>query len=147
MKKTILVFLVCGFMFLGLTGCGINTEDKSNIENTKREVLLSIKENTLTSVGVTLILKNASEVDVEYGTSYEIEIKKDGKWHKIDAELNFNSPAYILKTNTEEEIELNWENGYGRLSSGDYRVIKSIDIEKEDGTFDTFDVSVEFTIE
>lgn len=147
MKKTILTILVCGVIALGLTGCGTNSEDKFNTDIIKKEVSLSIKENTLTSAGVTLILKNASEVDVGYGNPYEIEIKKDGKWHKIDAELNFNSPAYILKTNTEEEIELNWENGYGKLSSGDYRVIKSIDVEKEDGTFDTFDVSVEFTIE
>ena len=46
-----------------------------------------------------------------------------------------------------KEIELKWENGYGKLASGDYRIIKSIDIEKEDGTFDTFYVAAEFTIE
>ena len=41
----------------------------------------------------TLKLKNGSNVDVQYGDSYKIEIKKDGEWHEINVELNFNSPA------------------------------------------------------
>ena len=152
MKKTILTILVCGFMVLGLTGCGTNKNEfdvgkESNIEIVEKGISLSIKENTLTETGATLILKNDSDVDVEYGASYEMEIKKDGEWHKINVELNFNSIAYILKSNTSKEIELNWKEGYGKLATGDYRLIKHIDIEKEDGTFDAFYVSAEFTIE
>lgn len=152
MKKTILTILVCGFMVLGLTGCGTNKNEfdigkESNIEIVEKAVSLIVKENTLTETGATLILKNDSDVDVEYGNPYEIEIKKDGKWHKINVELNFTLQAFILKSKDAKELELNWENGYGKLASGDYRIIKSIDIEKEDRTFDTFYVSAEFTIE
>lgn len=71
----------------------------------------------------------------------------DGEWHKINVELNFKLPAYLLKSKETKELELNWENGYGKLVSGYYRIIKCIDIEKEDGTFDNFYVSAEFTIE
>lgn len=85
-------------------------------------------------------------MDVQYGDSYEIEIEKDSRWHKINVELNFNSPAYTLKPKTSEEIELKWENGYGKLAPGNYRILKSIDIEMKDGTFDTFYVATEFTI-
>lgn len=152
MKKTILAILVCGVMFLGLTGCGTNKNEfdignKSDIEIVEKGVSLSVKEDTLTKVSATLILKNDSDVEVEYGEPYEIEIKKDGEWHKINVELNFNLPAYILKSNTTKEIELEWQNGYGKLASGDYRIIKGINVEKEDGTFETFYVSAEFTIE
>lgn len=152
MKKTILAILVCGVMFLGLTGCGTNKNEfdignKSDIEIVEKGVSLSVKEDTLTKVGATLILKNDSDVEVEYGEPYEIEIKKDGEWHKINVELNFNLPAYILKSNTTKEIELEWQNGYGKLASGDYRIIKGINVEKEDGTFEIFYVSAEFTIE
>jgi len=38
------------------------------------------------------------------------------------------------------------ENGYGKFVKVNYRIIKSIDIEKN-GTFETFYISVEFTIE
>lgn len=152
MKKTILTILVCGFMVLGLTGCGTNKNEfdigkESNIEIVEKGVSLTIKENTLTETGATLILKNDSDVDVEYGNPYEMEIKKDGEWYKINVELNFTLPAFILKSKETKELELNWENGYGKLASGDYRIIKSIDVEKSDGTFDTFYVSAEFTIE
>ena len=152
MKKTILTILVCGFMVLGLTGCATNKNEfdigkESNIEIVEKGVSLTVKENTLTETGATLILKNDSDVDVEYGNPYEMEIKKDGEWHKINVELNFTLPAFILKSKETKELELNWENGYGKLASGDYRIIKSIDVEKADGTFDTFYVSAEFTIE
>ena len=152
MKKTILAILICGFMVLGITGCGTNKNEfnvgkKSDIEVVEKDVSLYIKENTLTNSGATLILQNNSDVEVQYGKPYEIEIKKDNEWHKINVELNFNLPAYVLKSNESKEWEFSWENGYGKLASGDYRIIKSIDIEKEDGTFDTFYVSAEFTIE
>ena len=152
MKKTILTILVCGFMVLGLTGCGTNKNEfdigkESNIEIVEKGVSLTVKENTLTETGATLILKNDSDVDVQYGNPYEMEIKKDGEWHKINVELNFTLPAYILKSKETKEWKLSWEDGYGKLASGDYRIIKSIDVEKADGTYDTFYVSAEFTIE
>jgi hypothetical protein len=150
MKKIILAVLLCEIMLLGITGCGKNSKldigEKSNIEIAKNDVTLSIKEGSLTKVSATLILKNNSNVDIIYGNPYEIEIKKDNEWHKIDVELFFNSPAYGLASSESTEIELNWKNSYGKLSSGEYRIIKDIDVEKEDGTFESFYVSAEFTI-
>ena len=98
------------------------------------------------NTGATLVLKNDSDVDVIYGNPYEIEIKKDGKWYKIQVMIDFTLPAYYLKSKETKEIELNWENGYGKLSKGNYRIIKSIDIEKENEIFETFYISAEFTI-
>jgi len=148
-KKIILTFLGL-VLILSLTGCNkneFNIGKESNKEIVEKKVSLSVKENTLTKIGAILILKNDSDVDIQYGEPYEIEIKKDGKWHKIDVELNFNLPAYTLKSKMSKEITLNWENGYGKLATGDYRIIKSIDLEKEDKTFETFYVSAEFTID
>lgn len=151
MKKSLLTIVLCGIIVLGLTGCGTNNKfnigEKSNIEIVKNDISLSIKEGTLTKTGVTLILKNDSDINVQYGNPYEIEIKKDGKWHKINIELNFTLPAYGLKSKESKEIKLNWENSYGKLAPGEYRIIKSIDLEKEEDTFKTFYVSAEFTIE
>lgn len=152
MKKTILTTLLCGVMFLGLTGCDLKKNEfaignKSDINIVEKGVSLTVKENTLTDTGATLILKNDSDVDVQYGNPYELEIKKGGQWYKINVELNFTLPAFLLKSKETKELELNWETGYGKLVSGDYRIIKSIDLEKEDQTFETFYVSAEFTIE
>ena len=44
---------------------------------------MTIKEGTLTNKSATLVLTNNSDKNFQYGNTYEIEIKKDGEWHKI----------------------------------------------------------------
>lgn len=151
MKKTILTILICGVMVLGITGCGNKNEfdvgSKSDITISQEEVSLTIKDGTLKNTGATLILKNNSNKNFHYGNPYEIEIKKDGEWHKINVQLNFTLPAFSLASGETKEIELNWEDGYGKLSKGTYRIIKNIDYEYEEGKYEDFNVAVEFTIE
>lgn len=152
MKKKFFAILLCGVMILGLTGCGatkndFNVGEQSSVETKVSDVTLTLKEGTLTNTGATFILKNEGNIDYGYGPAWEIEMKQDDKWHKIDVVLNFNSPSYQLSVNESKELNINWENSYGKLASGEYRFIKHIDIEKEDGTFDDFYVSAEFTIE
>ena len=151
MKKTILTIILCGFMTLGLTGCKtiknqFDIGNKSDIKISQSDVVMSIKDGTLTSKGAVLILTNNSDLNYKYGEPYEMEIKENGEWYKINVKLNFNLPAYVLKANEAEEIEIKWENDYGKLAPGNYRILKEIIQEKDDGTFDTFYVSVEFTI-
>ena len=123
MKKTILTILLCGVMVLGMTGCGkqkneFDIGNKSDIKISQNDVIMTIKEGTLTNKSATLILTNNSDKNFQYGTPYEIEIKKDGEWHKINVELNFDMPAFPLSSKESKEIELNWENGYGKLAKG-----------------------------
>lgn len=152
MKKTILTILLCGVMVLGITGCANSKNEfdvgkKSDIKISQNDVTLTIKDGTLTNTGATLILKNNSSKYYHYGNPYEIEIKKDGEWHHINVELNFTLPAYGLNPGESKEIELNWEHGYGKLSTGAYRIIKVIDYEYEEVKYEDFNVTVEFTIE
>ena len=151
MKKTILTILLCGVMVLGMTGCGkqkneFDIGNKSDIKISQNDVIMTIKEGTLTNKSATLILTNNSDKNFQYGTPYEIEIKKDGEWHKINVELNFTMPAFQLSARENNEIEINWENGYGKLAKGTYRIIKGIDYEYEEGKYKSFNVAVEFTI-
>ena len=151
MKKTILTILLCGVMVLGMTGCGkqkneFDIGNKSNIKISQNDVIMTIKEGTLTNKSATLVLTNNSDKNFQYGNPYEIEIKKDGEWHKINVELNFDMPAFPLSSKESKEIELNWENGYGKLAKGTYRIIKGINYEYEEGKYETFNVAIEFTI-
>ena len=151
MKKTILTILLCGVMVLGMTGCGkqkneFDIGNKSDIKISQNDVIMTIKEGTLTNKSATLILTNNSDKNFQYGNPYEIEIKKDGEWHKINVELNFDIPAFQLPSKESKEIELNWENGYGNLATGTYRIIKGIDYEYEEGKYKSFNIAVEFTI-
>lgn len=152
MKKTVLTILVCGALVLGLTGCGKSKNEfdignKSDIKVSQNDVIMTIKEGTLTNKSATLVLTNNSAKNFQYGNPYEIEIKKDGEWHKINVELYFTMPAFQLSSKESKEIELDWENGYGKLAKGTYRIIKGIDYEYEEGKYETFNVAVEFNIE
>ena len=151
MKKTILTILLCGVMVLGMTGCGkqkneFDIGNKSDIKISQNDVIMTIKEGTLTNKSATLVLTNNSDKNFQYGNPYEIEIKKDGEWHKINVELNFTMPAFQLSARENNEIEINWENGYGKLAKGTYRIIKGIDYEYEEGKYKSFNIAVEFTI-
>lgn len=151
MKKMGFVILLCGVLILTMTGCvktknKLDIGNKSNIKALKNDVIMTIKDGTLTNKSVTLVLINNSDKKIQYGSSYEIEIKKNDEWHKINAELNFTLQLFILESKKKNEFKLNFEEGYGKLPSGTYRVIKKIDKEKEDGLFDSFYVSTEFTI-
>ena len=81
MKKTILTILLCGVMVFGMTGCGkqkneLDIGNKSKIS--QNDVIMTIKEGTLTNKSATLVLTNNSDKNFQYGNPYEIEIKKDG---------------------------------------------------------------------
>lgn len=151
MKKTILTILLCGVMVLGMTGCGkqkneFDIGNKSDIKISQNDGITTIKEGTLTNKSATLVLTNNNDKNFQYGNPYEIEIKKDGEWHKINVELNFDMPAFQLLSKESKEIELDWENEYGKLAKGTYRIIKGIDYEYEEGKYETFNVAIEFTI-
>ena len=151
MKRVTLIALMCVCVVLGMTGCGkqkneFDIGNKSDIKISQNDVIMTIKEGTLTNKSATLILTNNSDKNFQYGTPYEIEIKKDGEWHKINVELNFTMPAFQLSAKENKEIEINWENGYGKLEKGTYRIIKEIDYEYEEGKYKSFNIAVEFTI-
>lgn len=84
MKKKLLIIFLCGVMALGVTGCGkqkneLDIGDKSDIKVSQNDVIMTIKEGTLTNKSATLVLINYSDKNFQYGSPYEIEIKKDGE--------------------------------------------------------------------
>lgn len=139
MKRVLLIIFISIFLILGLTAC---TKSKN-----KSGVNMSIKKGSLTSSGATIVLINNTDKKIMYGNPYEIEVKKDGKWEKIDNDLNFNLPAYYLLPGESKEMKLMWEDGYGKLAKGTYRIIKNIRYESKDGKSKTLDVSTEFVID
>ena len=136
-------------MLFGVTSCGVKNDfdigKVSNIKiNNNNNVTLSIKDNTLKKTAATLILENDSDKLLRYDEYYKMEIKKDKKWHKINVELYFTDQLWKVKENSKEEIKLNWEHGYGKLASGDYRIIKEVYFEGEEEN--AFNISAEFRI-
>ncbi len=154
MKRAILTILICGVMVLGLTGCGktkngFDIGSKSDIQISEKDVSLSIKEGTLKNTGATLILENNSNTSIVYGNPYWIENEENEEWFKVKTinDLNFTLPEFGCYPNEKKEINIDWEYGYGKLSSGKYRIVKDVDFEYEDDTRKSFYVTAEFIIE
>ena len=155
MKKGLIVLLYLVVVVI-ITGCVRNSGfyrdietvkigEKSNVQINNDIVSLSIKEGTLTKNGVTAILENSSNNTIIYDDTYELEIKKDGTWYKIEAELLFNEPIWNLDGGNSKELDFNWENSYGVLDAGTYRIIKTISLENAD-VYEEFYVGFEFAI-
>lgn len=149
MKKKIIGITFVFAILLIITGCNkkkifIGEEsDKKVFEN---DVSLSVKEGTLTSDGVTLLLKNNGNVIYEYGEPYEIEVLIDNKWHNINLELFFILPIYHLSPGETKELNLSWEKSYGKLDKGTYRIIKTVKYLRDDGYYDSHNVAAEITL-
>ena len=122
-------------------------KDANNLNTVKSNVVLELKSGTLKKTKATFILKNNSNVNITYGNEYKIEKKIDDNWQELEGKLAFNLPAYNLKYMDSVELKLDWKNGYGSLDKGQYRLVKSVSVEKVDGSSEEFNVYGEFNID
>ena len=120
-----------------------------NISKTSGEDInlkLSIKDNSLSNVGLTMIMENNSNKDLSYGNPYSIEKYENGYWKSAQMinELAFTLPAFSLKKGEKKDFSINWEYGYGKLK-GRYRIVKSFSYEENDNHI-SFNKYLEFEI-
>lgn len=123
-----------------------NNDNNSKKEHQIKGVSISVKDGTLSNVGATFILNNDGNIDMIYGDSYTIEVKKDDEWQELKADMFFNDIAYTIESKKSKEITINWENTYGKLEFGKYRLIKKISYEKEKDNYENFSVNAEFIL-
>ncbi len=121
----------------------------TNISKTNGEeinIKLKLKENSLTNTGLTMIVENDSDKELEYGETYSIERYVGGYWKSVLPinDFAFNLPAYGLKKGESKELSINWEYGYGRLK-GKFRIVKSFSYKDKDD-YVLFNKYLEFKI-
>ena len=151
MKKRNLIILICIIIVLGCITLYfkrnqllIGGVSHTIVEN--EYISMTIKEGTLTKTGETLMLKNNSETDFQYCSDFEIEKMQDGSWHNIAIMLDFVCNPNNLKVGETKEFNLDWENTYGKLPKGTYRIIKTIYKDYSNDPMNKFYASVEFTV-
>ena len=120
-----------------------------NISKTSGEEInltITLKEGTLSNVGLTMIIENNSDRDLEYGNPYSIEKYENGFWKSASTinDLYFTMPAFGLKKGESKELNINWEYGYGKLK-GKYRIVKEFSY-KENDDYISFNKYLEFEI-
>ncbi|MCL1969866.1 MAG: hypothetical protein FWF66_00090 [Candidatus Bathyarchaeota archaeon] len=136
-----------------ITALGNNRETNNIIENPLEGIVLEIKESTLTSTGITLMIKNRASNDYGYGSYYQVEKKVDNNWEPLphilqdDTNVGWTSELRILKGNNTNEEKINWTWNYGILGPGNYRVTKNFAYLTTSGIIgEYYPISAEFTI-
>ena len=71
---------------------------------------------------------------------------QNGIWHKINIMIDFMCNSHDLKVDETKEFNLEWENTYGKLPKGTYRIIKKIYRDYKNDAMNKFYSAVEFTI-
>lgn len=120
--KNILLYATLTAILFCISGCNGNSE----IPN---DIVLSLKDNTLSPTGMVLIItNNSNKYRYEYGEDFGIEYYEN-EWEAVPmiGEQVIFTIKNIIYPNKTREANINWENCYGSLPKGNYRIVKNFD--------------------
>lgn len=105
------------------------------------EVIMTAK-NADADRAVFLLQNNTADKPYTYGAAYSLEVLRDGIWQVFEPSepLVWNAAAYPLMPGECAELEVNWAFGYGTLSAGTYRLIKTVVCEENGASFPVYAV-------
>ena len=139
MKK--IFVLILAFCLL-ISGC-VSTDPEIDPNLVVMEVTSSSESK------VSFVIKNNSKDAVVFGESYTLEFFDGESWSEVPEAYAtfFIEIAHLLASGEEYKSSVNLEMRYGALSSGTYRIVKSISLENDLGeTYATQQLTAEFEI-
>lgn len=97
------------------------------------EVILKIKEETITPAGLTVVICNDSDEDINFGRDFLLKEEKDGAWQQVTpvSEPFMTMDLLWAPAKSSEEMELYWAPFYGQLKEGRYRLIKPVSSQRK----------------
>ncbi len=123
-KLNFIVALV--LMLIVLVGCSDQSFTEPSTQNPVYEsetAGISIKPDTLTNEGLTLMISNKTDSELNYGMDYYIEKKDGDNWLSYNGTVSFIELAGVIDPEGEVDFELDFPV---TLSAGDYRIIKPV---------------------
>jgi len=124
MLKKLLFSLILITFSICLFGCCKN-DDIVKLD----DIIITIKEDTLTNDGVTVIITDLTGYDNTYGEWFRIDKKENGNWKELKPIIDnyaFNLVGYYVNSDNKLELEHDWKWLYGSLSKGKYRIVKEV---------------------
>ena len=121
--KRFLTFLLCFLLLFSLAACKTQSEYTSQNQD---KITLSVKPDSLTENGLTLVIKNNTDEAGNYGYPFILEKLENGKWYLVNEKQAFILPSIFLEPDSVAEHKAVFE---GPLSKGKYRMIKSFYLE------------------
>lgn len=159
MKKYLCSLLFMAMSLLLLSSCGLEQLPKTKgwkptiyeAFNNFKGVTMTIKEGTISSTGLTVILENNSDKQGLFGEDFSLEKNINGKWYQVpistDENYGFNSIGYDLPSSDVKEWNASWDELYGSLEAGEYRIVKEILDFRTSGDFDKYYLTAEFVVD
>lgn len=116
-KNLFLVFLLIGCSMINLWN------------NQTDEVVMSIKNSSLTNQGAVVVIKGSTNLKEQLIFSSDFKISKlvNAKYEPLEYKIEnvaWVSIGYPIKKNTSIELEIKWEYLYGKLEPGSYKLEK-----------------------
>jgi hypothetical protein len=87
------------------------------------KIIININENSITPTGLSYTIFNQNNISCPYFNTYSIEKKDDDTWNLVTQYIDSGELiSDYISSNSSKEIEINWNNIYGELSTGIYRL-------------------------
>ena len=138
------------FIFVGCSNEKEGVPTSHEVVNNLEDVKMRLKEGTMSSTGMTVVLENKTDKQITYGDPYTLEKNMYGKWLEVvdilDGNYGFNDIGYGIEPFSTSEWEVDWEWLYGKLDKGKYRLVKYVLDFRQARDFDRYYLAVEFEI-
>lgn len=161
MRRYICLLFCMAISLLLLTGCISSSNSHSSkvldwepsiykTVNNLEGVTMTAKKGTVSPIGLTVIFENNSDKQCIFGEYFHSEKKIEGIWYQVPVALDdnygFGDIGYDLDSSSVKEWTVKWDWLYGRLDSGDYRIVKSILDFRKTGDYEEHYLAAEFTV-
>ncbi|AYC28993.1 immunoglobulin-like domain-containing protein [Paenisporosarcina cavernae] len=164
MKKGMWMLIASLISLSMMTGCSDSKEEAQEPSEPKageptsfttvndvEGVTMEVKKDSISATGVTIVFENTTDEEYTYGEDYWLEKKVNDKWTQlpilVEGNWGFNAIGYQLDPHDKKEWKISWNDFYGEMEPGDYRMVKSILLTFEAGGYDKSYLAAEFTIE
>ena len=145
MKKVLIGLVVLYLLFI--LSVIVRENRKKDYElNSNPEITITLVEDTLTPTSVTVRIQDVSPKQNGYSSAFILQKYKEDNWQEVDPKQNIRITApriYYVDENHELFFTYKWEEYYGELEQGRYRLLNPM---KEEGASDTTYLALEFTI-
>lgn len=119
-------------------------------EQTKWGITLSVEN--VTPAGLTLVCTQSGGIQtgqLQAGSFYKLLVWRNETWQEVPyliEDVVWKQVAYNIPLEDRVAWEIKWENIYGELPAGTYRIVKPISDFRGSGDYDTEECWVEFEI-
>lgn len=145
MRRIVSLFFIFVLVF-SIAGCGMNKKFNS------ADVTMDIIEESITPLGLTVIISNNTKIDIYGGIADDFLVEKleNDKWSPLveTRDRTNNTETYIFQGN--RELNIYWSEIYGSLAPGTYRISKcfyTYPVDTTRSSNEGFVLTAEFIIE